>query len=201
MDFEANGFFVCVCVSDKALVFFEAFHVRLVFFNAILVVIIGVHFHFLGVSPLETHLGIISLLIVATIVYIIANLVIKVQPQDADAAYRFIFGLVCLVSGIFSAELLLALIISPLRLFMFDLCLILTFGVLHHWYRGIYEGLYKTADKVLKAVHILYNKIYGLLCWMYGRLLQILSFWCNFFKGRRHWDAAGSNSGFSGLIL
>ena len=173
MDFEANGFFVCVCASDKALVFFEAFHVDLVFFDAILVVIIGVLFRFLGVSPLETHLGVISLLIVATIVYIIANLLIKVQPQDADAAYRFIFGLVCLVSGIFSAELLLALIISPLRLFMFDLCLILTFGVLHHWYQGIYEGLYKTADMVLKAVHILYNKIYGLLCWMYGQLLQI----------------------------
>ncbi|KAK7853735.1 hypothetical protein CFP56_034798 [Quercus suber] len=29
------------------------------------------------------------------------------------------------------------------------------------------------ADMLLKAVHILYNKIYGLLYWMYGRLLQI----------------------------
>nr|POF15741.1 hypothetical protein CFP56_35245 [Quercus suber] len=38
---------------------------------------------------------------------------------------------------------------------------------------GIYEGLYDTADMLLKAVHILYNKIYGLLYWMYGRLLQI----------------------------
>ncbi|KAK9995842.1 hypothetical protein SO802_020528 [Lithocarpus litseifolius] len=38
---------------------------------------------------------------------------------------------------------------------------------------GIYEGLYDTADMVLKAVHILYDKIYGLLYWMYGRLLQI----------------------------
>ena len=26
---------------------------------------------------------------------------------------------------------------------------------------------------VLKTVHILCNKIYGLLCWMYGQLLQI----------------------------
>ena len=62
---------------------------------------------------------------------------------------------------------------SGLFVFMFDLCLILTFGVLHHWYQGIYEGLYKIADMVLKAIHILYNKIYGLLCWMYGQLLQI----------------------------
>ena len=171
----------------------------LIFLNSILGAIIGIHFQALNISPLETHLGIILLFIIATIVYIVAYLEIKLQTQDA--AYLFIFRLVCLVSGILSVELLVTLIVSPLRLFMFDLCLILTFGVLHHWYRGIYEGLYKTADKVLKAVHILYNKIYGLLCWMYGRLLQILSFWCNFFKGRRHWDAAGSNSGFSGLIL
>ena len=165
MDFEANGFFVCVCASDRALIFFKAFHALLVFFNAILGVIIGVHFHFLGVSPLETHPGIILHLIAATLVYIIAYLVIKVQPQDADTAYRFIFGLVCLVPGIFSAGLLLALIISPLRIFMFISCLILIFGVLHNWYQGIYEGLYKTVDMV--------NKIYGLICWMHGRLLQI----------------------------
>ena len=172
MDFEANGFFVCVCASDRALVFFKAFHALLVFFNAILGVIIGVHFHFLGVSPLETHPGIILHLIAATLVYIIAYLVIKVHPQNG--AYRFIFGIICLVSGIFSAELLLALIISPLKLFIVNLCPILIIGVLHHWYQGIYEGIYGTAGMVLRAVHILYNKIYGLLCWMYGRLLQTL---------------------------
>ncbi|KAL4602072.1 hypothetical protein ACB092_10G025800 [Castanea dentata] len=131
---------------------------------------IGVHYKFLDVSPLETHLGIILHLIVATLVYIIAYLVIKVHPQNAT--YRFIFGLICLVSGIFSAELLLALIISPLWLFIVNLCPILIIGVLHHWYRGIYEGIYNTAGMVLKAVRILYNKIYGLLGWMYGRLLQ-----------------------------
>ena len=46
-------------------------------------------------------------------------------------------------------------------------------GVLRHSYEGIYYGLLDTADMVLKAVHILYNKIYGLPYWMYGRLLQI----------------------------
>ncbi|XP_065615705.1 uncharacterized protein LOC112031662 isoform X1 [Quercus suber] len=131
--------------SDEALIFFEAFHAVLVFFNAILGVIIGVHFHFLHVSPLEMHLGIILGLIAATLVYITAYLVIKVKPQNA--AYRFIFGLICLVSGIFSAELLLTLIISPLGIFMVSLCpiLIIGIGVLYHCYRQIYEDLYNTA--------------------------------------------------------
>ena len=173
MDFEANGFFVCICCSDEALVFFEAFHAVLVFFNAILGVIISVHFHFLGVSPLETDLGIILCLIAATLVYITAYLVIKVKLKYAD--YRFIFGIVCLVSGIFSAELLLTLIISPLGIFMVNLCpiLIIGIGVLYHCYRQIYEDLDNTAGMVLKAVHMFYNKIYGLLCWMYGWLIQI----------------------------
>ena len=173
MDFGANGFFVCICSSDEALVFFKAFHSVLVFFNAILGVIIGVHFHYLGVSPLETQLGIILCLIAATLVYITAYLVIKVKLQNAT--YRFIFGLVCLVSGIFSAELLLTLIISPLGIFMVNLCpiLIIGIGVLYHWYRQIYEDLYNAAGMVLRAVHILYNKIYRLLCWMYGWLIQI----------------------------
>ena len=58
---------------------------------------------------------------------------------------------------------------------MVSLCpiLIIGIGVLYHWYRQIYEDLYNTAGMVLKAVHILYNKIYGLLCWMYGWLIQI----------------------------
>nr|XP_023920106.1 uncharacterized protein LOC112031638 [Quercus suber] len=128
--------------SEEALNFFEAFHAGLLFFNAILGVIIGVHFHFLGVSPLETHLGIILGLIAAALVYVTAYLVIKVKPQNA--AYRFIFGLVCLVSGIFSAELLLTLIISPLGILMVNLCPILIIGiigVLYHCYQKIYEDL------------------------------------------------------------
>ena len=100
----------------------------------------------------------------AKIVYIIAYLEIKLQWQDA--AYLFIFRLICLVSGILSVELIVTLIIFPVWLFMVNLCPILITGVLCHWYKGIYEGLYDTADMVLKAVHILYNKIYGLLYWM-----------------------------------
>ena len=173
MDFEGNGFFVCICSSDEAVVFFKAFHSVLVSFNSILGVIIGVHFQHLGVSPLETHLGIILCLIAAILVYITTYLVIKVKLQNT--AYRFIFGLVCLVSGIFSAELLLTLIISPLGIFMVNLCpiLIIGTGVLYHCYRQIYEDLDNTAGMVLKAVHMFYNKIYGLLCWMYGWLIQI----------------------------
>ena len=173
MDFEGNGFFVCICSSDEAVVFFRAFHSVLVSFNAILGVIIGVHFQHLGVSPLEMHLGIILCLIAAILVYITTYLVIKVKLQNT--AYRFIFGLVCLVSGIFSAELLLTLIISPLGIFMVNLCpiLIIGMGVLYHCYQQIYEDLDNTAGMVLKAVHIFYNKIYGLLCWMYGWLIQI----------------------------
>ncbi|KAK4568494.1 hypothetical protein RGQ29_004057 [Quercus rubra] len=131
--------------SDEAVVFFEAFHAVLVFFQAILGIIIGVHFRFLTVSPLETHLGIILCLIAATLVYTTAYLVIKVKPQNA--AYRFIFGLICLVSGIFSAILSLTLIISPLGIFVVSLCpiLIIGIGVLYHWYRQIYEDLFNTA--------------------------------------------------------
>ena len=143
----------------------------LIFLNSILGAIIGIHFQALNISPLETHLGIILLFIIATIVYIVAYLEIKLQTQDA--AYLFIFRLVCLVSGILSVELLVTLIVSRLWLLMVNLCPILIIGVLHHWDQGIYEGLFDTADMVLKAVHILYNKIYGLPYWMYGRLLQI----------------------------
>ena len=143
----------------------------LIFLNSILGAIIGIHFQALNISPLETHLGIILLFIIATIVYIVAYLEIKLQTQDA--AYLFIFRLVCLVSGILSVELLVTLIVSRLWLLMVNLCPILIIGVLRHWYQGIYEGLFDTADMVLKAVHILYNKIYGLPYWMYGRLLQI----------------------------
>ena len=90
--------------SDKALVFFEELHALLVFFDTILGAIIGIHFQALNVSSLEKYLGIILLFIMATTVYIIAYLEIKLQRQDA--AYLFIFRLVCLVSGILSVELL-----------------------------------------------------------------------------------------------
>ena len=89
--------------GDKALVFFEEFHVVLVSFDTILCAIIGIHFQALNVSSLEKYLGIILLFIMATTVYIIAYLEIKLQRQDA--AYLFIFRLVCLVSGILSVEL------------------------------------------------------------------------------------------------
>ena len=85
-------------------VFFEELHALLVFFNTILGAIIGIHFQALNVSPLEKYRGIILLFIMATTVYIIAYLEIKLQRQDA--AYLFIFRLVCLVSGILSVELL-----------------------------------------------------------------------------------------------
>lgn len=78
MDFDVNGFLVCVCAGDEAHVFFEAFHAPLVCLNTILFAIIGIHLQALDVSPLETHLGIVLLFIMATIVYIIAYLEIKV---------------------------------------------------------------------------------------------------------------------------
>ena len=118
--------------SDKALVFFEEFHALLVFFDTILGAIIGIHFQALNVSPLEKHLGIILLFIMAKIVYIIAYLEITLQRQDA--AYLSIFRLVFLVSRILSVELLVKLIISPVWLFMVNLCPILIIGVLRHWY-------------------------------------------------------------------
>ncbi|KAL4633950.1 hypothetical protein ACB092_04G160800 [Castanea dentata] len=87
----------------------------------------------LKVLPLEKHLSIILLFIMATIVYIIAYLEIKSQRQDA--AYLFIFRLICLVSRILSVELLVKLIISPVWLFMVNFCPILIIGVLRHWYQ------------------------------------------------------------------
>ena len=111
MDFDVNGFSVCVSTSDEALIFFEAFHAHLIFLKTFLCAIIGIHFQALNVSPLETHLGIMLLFIMATIVYIIAYFELKVQPQDV--AYLFIFRLICLVSAILSIELLVTLIISP----------------------------------------------------------------------------------------
>ena len=68
----------------------------------------------------------------AKIVYIIAYLEITLQRQDA--AYLSIFRLVFLVSRILSVELLVKLIISPVWLFMVNLCPILIIGVLRHWY-------------------------------------------------------------------
>ncbi|KAF3957695.1 hypothetical protein CMV_017319 [Castanea mollissima] len=43
--------------SDEAIVFFEAFHMFLIFLNSILGGIIGIHFQALNISPLETHLA------------------------------------------------------------------------------------------------------------------------------------------------
>ena len=159
MDFDVNGFSVCVSTSDEALIFFEAFHAPLIFLKTFLCAIIGIHFQALNVSPLETHLGIMLLFIMATIVYIIAYFELKVQPQDV--AYLFIFRLICLVSAILSIELLIALIISPFWLFMVNLCPILLVGVLSHSYRRISQCLY-----------YIVHKIYELGCKTYDWLLQ-----------------------------
>nr|POF21189.1 hypothetical protein CFP56_06989 [Quercus suber] len=112
---KAKGFLVCVCASDEARGFFEAFHTLLAFLISFLAALIGLHFQVLGVSPLETHFALILLFIIATIVYSIAYAEIKLQPPDADLP---IFRFICLVSGVIAIELLVAIIISPFWLFM-----------------------------------------------------------------------------------
>ena len=107
---KAKEFLVCVFASDEAHGVFEAFHRLLAFLVSYLACLIGVHFQVLGVSTLETHFTLVLLFIMATIVYSIAYVEIKLQPQDADLP---IFRSICLVSGIIAIELLIAIIISP----------------------------------------------------------------------------------------
>ena len=108
---KAEEFLVCVSASDEAHGVLEAFH-RLLGF---LVSYLGVHFQVLGVSTLETHFTLVLLFIMATVVFSITYVEIKLQPQDADLP---IFRSICLVSGIIAIELLVAIIISPFWLFM-----------------------------------------------------------------------------------
>ncbi|KAK9995839.1 hypothetical protein SO802_020525 [Lithocarpus litseifolius] len=122
---KAEGLLVCVCASDEALGFFEAFHELLAYLVSFLAALIGLHFQVLGVSPLETHFAIILLLIMATIIYSIAYVEIKLLPRNADLP---LFRFICLVSGIIAIELLVAIIISPFWLFMVNVCPILIVG-------------------------------------------------------------------------
>ena len=155
---KAEEFLVCVSASDEAHGVFEAFHRLLAFLVSYLAGLIGVHFQVLGVSPLQTHFTLVLLFIMATIVYSIAYVEIKLQPQDADLP---IFRSICLVSGIIAIELLVAIIISPFWPFRVNFCPILLVGVLSHSYRRISQCLYYTV-----------HKIYELGCKTYDWLLQ-----------------------------
>ena len=109
---KAEGFLVCVCASDEALSFIEAFHSLLGELALFPIALTGLHFQVLGVSPLNTHFAIILLFFMAAIVRHIAYLGIKLQPQDVG--YLPILRFICLVSGIITIELLFAIIDVPL---------------------------------------------------------------------------------------
>ncbi|KAF3957851.1 hypothetical protein CMV_017173 [Castanea mollissima] len=91
---------------EEAHGFFEAFHKLIANLISILAASIGFHFQGLGVSPLETHFATFLVLIMTAIVYSIAYMGIKLQPQGAD--YLLLFRLICLVSGIIAIELLIS---------------------------------------------------------------------------------------------
>ena len=59
--FKAEGFLVCVCASNEALSFIEAFHALLGDLALFPTALIGLHFQVLGISPLHTHFAIILL--------------------------------------------------------------------------------------------------------------------------------------------
>ena len=166
---KTEGFLVCVCASDEALGFFEAFHALLAFLISFLAALIGLHFQVLGVSPLQTHFALILLFIIATIVYGIAYAEIKLQPPNTDLP---IFRFICLVSGVIAIELLVAIIISPFWLFMVNLCPILIIGVLRHLYQQSYQWLYYKVNLFLNAICSLFKKIYQSVYQIYNWLLQ-----------------------------
>ena len=122
---KAEGFLVCVCASDEALYFFEAF---LAFLASFLAALIGLHFQVKNILPLETHFATILLFIIVAIVHSIAYMEIKLQPQGTENLP--IFKFICLVSGIIAIELLVSIIISLFWLFMVNLCQILIVRVL-----------------------------------------------------------------------
>ena len=158
---KAEGFLVCVCASDEALSFIEAFHLLLGELALFPTALIGLHFQVLGVSPLHTHFPIILLFFMATIIHHIAYMGIKLQPQDAG--YLPILRFFCLVSGIIAIELLFAIIISPFWLFMVNLCPILILGVLRPLYQQIYQCVCYITNLVSNAVCSLFEKICQLL--------------------------------------
>ena len=88
----------------------------------------------------------------------------KLQPQDVDLP---IFRFICLISGIITIELLVAIIISSFWLFMVNLCPILLIVVLRHSYQQIYQCLYNTTNLVLNAIRTLFKKIYQLVYQIY----------------------------------
>ena len=92
---NAEGLLVCVCASDAALGFFEAFHKVLIFLFPVLGGLITLRFQPFHISPLETHFATILVFIVATIVYSIAYVLITLHPPDSE--YRAIFRFICLV--------------------------------------------------------------------------------------------------------
>ena len=167
---KAEGFLVCVCASDEALSFIEAFHSLLGELALFPTALIGLHFQILGVSPLHTHFPIILLFFMATIVHNIAYMGIKLQPKDAG--YLPILRFIYLVSGIIAIELLFAIIISPFWLFMVNLCPILILGV-HHLYQLMYKCVYSAANFVLDAVCSLFKKICQLVDQIYDGVQQM----------------------------
>ena len=157
INIKAEGFLVCVCASNEALSFIEAFHTLLGDLALFPIALIGIHFQVLGVSPLHTHFAIILLFFMATSVHHSAYMEIKLQPQDVG--FLPILRFICLVSGIIAIELLFAIIISPFWLFMVNLCPILILGVLRHLYQQIYQCVYYTTNLVCS----LFKKICQLL--------------------------------------
>ena len=166
INIKAEGFLVCVCASNEALSFIEAFHTLLGDLALYPTGLIGIHFQVLSVSPLHTHFAIILPFFMATIIHRIAYMEIKLQPQDAG--FLPILRFICLVSGIIAIELLFAIIISPFWLFMVNLCPILILGVLRHLYQQIYQCVYYTANLVCS----LFKKICQLLDQIYDWVLQ-----------------------------
>ena len=145
---KAEGFLFCVCASEEALGFFEAFQKLLFFLIARLFAVIGFHFRSSDISPLETHYAIFLLFLVAIFIYGLAYVLIAVQPRDSECLSKLRF--ICLVFGTIAIELPALIIISPFWLFMVNLCSILIMGVL-----------------------CLYKQIYQFVCQLYGWLLQI----------------------------
>ena len=169
-DIKAEIFFVCVYARDEAHGFFEAFYALIASLVSILAASIGFHFQGLGLSPLETHFATFLVFIMAAIVYSIAYMGIKLQPQGAE--YLLLFRLISLVSGIIAVELLISIIISPFWQFMVNFLPILIIGVLCA-YKQIYQFLYYTANLIFNAAPSLLKKIYQLVCQIYDWLLQI----------------------------
>ena len=133
---KAERFLVCVCASEEALGFFEAFQKLLFFLIALLFAIIGFHFRSSDISPLETHYAIFLLFLVAIFVYGLAYVLISVLPKNSE--YLSILRFIYLVFGTIAIELLASILISPLQLFMVNLCSILIIGVLCS-YKQIYQ--------------------------------------------------------------